>query len=281
MLPYSSLRRRVFLQFTFLLYGLWIIFATFKKVKAHSAIYVIMIFEIILGDTVMERNFNLYKRLFLSTFVLSAFTFGGGYVIITLMKKKFVDQYHWIEEKEMLDIVAISQSAPGVIAINASILIGYRVAGVLGSFVTILGTVLPPLIVLTVVSFFYTAFKSNYVVNTVLIGMRAGVAAVIIDVVIKMARKILDEKSIYALVVMILSFIASIFLDINVVLIILVGGLSGLATMYIKNSKIKKTAAAKGNVANNKISSGDEINEIIPSGDEKNENAKENTKEDK
>ena len=238
----------------------------------------------------MERNFNLYKKLFLSTFVLSAFTFGGGYVIITLMKKKFVDQYHWIEEKEMLDIVAISQSAPGVIAINASILIGYRVAGVLGSFVTILGTVLPPLIVLTVVSFFYTAFKSNYIVNTVLIGMRAGVAAVIIDVVIKMARKILDEKSIYALIVMVLSFIASLFLDINVVLIILVGGLSGLATMYIKKNKIKNVPVVKGSEAcieitsgdelKDGITSGDELKDAITSSDEKNRKTKETTKED-
>lgn len=188
----------------------------------------------------MERNFELYRKLFLSTFLLSMFTFGGGYVIITLMKKKFVDEYKWIEDKEMLDIIAIAQSSPGVIAVNASILIGYRIAGVLGSFITILGTVLPPLLVLTVVSFFYSAFKDNQIVNTVLIGMRAGVAAVIVDVVIKMYKKIQDEKSVYALVVMGVSFIASFIFQINVVLIIFLGGLSGLVSMYFHKKKEEK-----------------------------------------
>lgn len=70
-----------------------------------------------------------YWKLFSSTFYLSAFTFGGGFVIIPLMKKKFVDNLHWIEEEEMLDLTAIAQSSPGAIAVNASILVGYRVAG--------------------------------------------------------------------------------------------------------------------------------------------------------
>ena len=69
-------------------------------------------------------------RLFFATLILSAFTFGGGYVIITLMKKRFVDDYHWIDEKEMLDFVAIAQSAPGPIAVNGAIITGYKVAGV-------------------------------------------------------------------------------------------------------------------------------------------------------
>ena len=66
-------------------------------------------------------------------FYLSAFTFGGGYVIVSLMKKKFVDEYHWIEEEEMLDLVAIAQSAPGAIAVNGAIVIGYKLAGIVGS----------------------------------------------------------------------------------------------------------------------------------------------------
>ena len=68
----------------------------------------------------MKDKKNVLRKLFLSTLYLSAFTFGGGYVIVTLMKKKFVDQYHWIEEDEMLDLVAIAQSAPGPIAVNGS-----------------------------------------------------------------------------------------------------------------------------------------------------------------
>ena len=76
----------------------------------------------------MKKDLAFYRKLFTSTFYLSAFTFGGGYVIIPLMRKKFVEQFHWIEEEEMLDLTAIAQSAPGAIAVNASILIGYRLA---------------------------------------------------------------------------------------------------------------------------------------------------------
>ena len=91
----------------------------------------------------MKDKKNVLRKLFLSTLYLSAFTFGGGYVIVTLMKKKFVDQYHWIEEDEMLDLVAIAQSAPGPIAVNGAIVVGYKLAGLFGVAVAILGTIIP------------------------------------------------------------------------------------------------------------------------------------------
>ena len=75
---------------------------------------------------------KLLIKLFISTLYLSAFTFGGGYVIVTLMKKKFVDDFHWIEEDEMLDLIAIAQSAPGVMAVNGAIVIVYKLAGIVG-----------------------------------------------------------------------------------------------------------------------------------------------------
>ena len=85
-------------------------------------------------------------KIFWSTFYLSAFTFGGGYVIVSLMKKKFVDEYHWIEEEEMLDLVAIAQSAPGAIAVNGAIVIGYKLAGIAGILTAIAETVILPVI---------------------------------------------------------------------------------------------------------------------------------------
>ena len=114
---------------------------------------------------------NKYLKLFLSTFKLSACTFGGGFVIVPLMRKKFVEQLKWIEEQEMMDLTAIAQSSPGAIAVNASILVGYHVAGVPGALISIAGTVLPPLIIISVISFFYTAFRSNEIVNMVMSGM--------------------------------------------------------------------------------------------------------------
>ena len=98
----------------------------------------------------MESRKHLLWKLFLSTFYLSAFTFGGGYVIVTLMKKKFVDQYHWIEENEMLDLIAIAQSAPGPIAVNDAIVAGYKLAGIPGVLVCIIATVLPPFLIISV-----------------------------------------------------------------------------------------------------------------------------------
>ena len=107
-----------------------------------------------------KNNVHLLRSLFLSTFYLSAFTFGGGYVIVTLMKRKFVDELHWIDEDEMLDLVAIAQSAPGAIAVNGAIVVGYKLAGVTGLLTAVLGTVLPPFLILSVISVCYEAFRS-------------------------------------------------------------------------------------------------------------------------
>lgn len=174
-----------------------------------------------------------YKTLFLSTLQLSAFTFGGGFVIIPLMRKKFVEQLHWIDEQEMLDLTAIAQSSPGAIAVNASILVGYRVAGATGALVTVLGTILPPLVIISVISLFYAAFRDNAVVNLVMKGMLAGVAAVIFDVVYTLARGIFKLRRILPVLVLVAAFIANHFLKVNILLIILACGLIGAAdTLY-------------------------------------------------
>ena len=179
----------------------------------------------------MKKDLAFYRKLFTSTFYLSAFTFGGGYVIIPLMRKKFVEQFHWIEEEEMLDLTAIAQSAPGAIAVNASILIGYRLAGFVGAMVTVAGTVLPPLIILSVISLAYTAFQNSLIVALVLRGMQAGVAAVIADVVISMGWDILKKKKILPIFIMFASFLASVVFDVNVILIILVCAVIGLLAL--------------------------------------------------
>ena len=103
-------------------------------------------------------------------------------------EKQIVDKYHWLEETEMLDLTALAQSAPGAIAVNASILVGWRLAGLVGMLTAVIATVLPPLLVLSVISLFYAAFAANPYVNLVLAGMQAGVAAVIFDVVASLAR---------------------------------------------------------------------------------------------
>jgi len=168
-----------------------------------------------------------YWTLFLSTFQLSAFTFGGGFVIIPLMRKKFVEKLGWIDEQEMMDFTAIAQSSPGAIAVNASILVGYRVAGVPGALLTVCGTVLPPLIIISVISFFYAAFRDNIYVSIAMSGMLAGVAAVICDVVITMGRSVLAMKRVMPVVVMLLAFLAVRVFGVSIMLVILVCGILG------------------------------------------------------
>lgn len=192
---------------------------------------------IIRRDDLVKTKAYIYKKLFTSTFYLSAFTFGGGFVIIPLMKKKFVDDLKWIEEEEMLNLAAIAQSSPGAVAINASILLGYRIAGIAGAAVTILGTVLPPLIILSVISFFYTAFRDNAVVNAVLRGMQSGVAAVIADVTINLGENVINEKDRTSAVVMILAFTAAFFLKINVIYIILACASIGVVKIMMRSRK--------------------------------------------
>lgn len=182
---------------------------------------------------------NKYLKLFLSTLKLSACTFGGGFVIVPLMRKKFVEQLKWIEEQEMMDLTAIAQSSPGAIAVNASILVGYHVGGVPGALISIAGTVLPPLIIISVISFFYTAFRSNEIVNMVMSGMLAGVGAVICDVVITLGHGVVKQRRILPVCIMLASFVAVRFLGINIILIILVCGIIGALDMFIHGRRGK------------------------------------------
>jgi Chromate transporter. len=156
------------------------------------------------------------------------------------MKKKFADELHWIDENEMLNLAAIAQSSPGPVAVNAAILLGYRVAGITGALLTILGTVLPPFITLSVVSLFYTAFRDNAVVNAVLKGMQAGIAAVIADVVLNLGGNVLKEKDIISATIMAGAFIATFLFKVNVIYIILICGSIGALNLYLKIKKIKK-----------------------------------------
>ena len=182
----------------------------------------------------MKHPAQTYWKLFSSTFLLSTFTFGGGYVIVPLMKKRFVDDLGWLEEQEMLDLTAIAQSAPGPIAVNASILVGYRVAGAPGAALTILGTVLPPFLILSAVSLFYEAFRSNRIVAALLRGMQAGVTAVICSVVVDMAGSVLKEKKVLSDFLMAAVFLVTLLLPkLNVIWIILAcAGLGVAAALW-------------------------------------------------
>ncbi len=180
---------------------------------------------------------NVLWTLFTSMLYISAFTFGGGFVIVTFMKKKFVDDLHWISEDEMLDMTALAQSAPGAIAVNAAILVGRRVAGFTGMIVSVLGTIVPPITILAVISLFYKAFATNPWVAAVLGGMQAGVAAVICDVVWNLGAKVVKEKSAMSIAIMAGAFIATAFFKVNVIVIILCAAALGVIRLLVERGK--------------------------------------------
>ena len=132
----------------------------------------------------------------------------------------------------MLDLVAIAQSAPGAIAVNGAIVVGYKLAGIIGTIVAIIATILPPFIVITIISFFYEVFRDNQIVSLVLEGMQVGVAAVIASVVWEMAAGILFEKKWIPVLIMLGSLIAAACLSINAVAIILVCIVIGLIRTF-------------------------------------------------
>ena len=178
-----------------------------------------------------ESKAKMLWKLFISTFSLSAFTFGGGFVIVSLMKKKFVEELGWLEESEMLDITAIAQSSPGPIPINASVILGYRMCGILGALIAVIGTSLPPLIIISVISKFYQQFRENTVIALALQVMRAGVAAVIFDVVLNLAKNITKTKNILYIAMMFIAFIMTYVFDVSAMTIILLCVVIGVCNL--------------------------------------------------
>ena len=184
------------------------------------------------------------RKLFFACLYLSTFTFGGGYVIVTLLKEKFVDHLILslearIEEDEMLDLVAIAQSSPGAIAVNGAIIVGYKLAGIPGMLVSVIGAIIPPMVILSVISVFYDAFCSNYYIAALLKGMTAGVGAVIMSVVYDMGKNVVKSKDWVNVVIMIISFCLSYFLNVNIIYIILLVAVFGMVRTIVKGGREK------------------------------------------
>ena len=191
----------------------------------------------------MKKDYSKLWTLFKSMFVLSACTFGGGFVIVSLMKKRYVEELKWLDEDEMLDVTAITQSSPGPLPVNASVIIGYRMAGVVGSLTAILGTIIPPMVIISIISLFYNQFRTNPYIAVALQVMRAGVAAVIFDVVINLAGNVLKTKRILYIAMMVIAFVATYFLDISamgVIIVCLCIGLIDLAFTMGKKGRLDR-----------------------------------------
>lgn len=129
-------------------------------------------------------------RLFLSFLKIGAFTFGGGWAMISIIEREIVDKNHWIEREEFLDLLAISQSLPGILAVNIATSVGDKIRGMRGSIAASLGTILPSFIIILIIAIFLTpeVIKSNRVISSIFMGIRPAVVALIVAPVINSAK---------------------------------------------------------------------------------------------
>lgn len=186
-----------------------------------------------------------YWQLFRIMFTLSTFTFGGGYVIVSLMKKEFVDRLHWIDDDEMLNLVAIAQSSPGAVAVNGSMLVGYKVGGLRGAIVSVIGTILPPMIILSIISTFYVQFRSNRFVSAFLLGMQPAIAAIIADVTMTLGWNVIKKKQVLFVVIMLIAFVCNYILNFNVIYIIISCAVVGAIHAVYSEKKSEKLKVVK------------------------------------
>lgn len=169
----------------------------------------------------MREKLARYLWLAGTNLFISTFTFGGGYVVVPMVKKYFVEKKKIFDEEELMEMAAIAQSTPGAIAINLVSLAGFRAAGSPGLAISCVCAVIPPLVILSVISAFYAAFISNVMAAAVLRGMQAAVAALIVDFIFDMGSMILKEKSWFLNLLVVLAFAVSFFTEINVIFVIL------------------------------------------------------------
>lgn len=186
----------------------------------------------------MVEKIKTYLWLFGVNCLISAFTFGGGYVVIPMIRKYFAEKKNIINEEELLELAAIAQSSPGAIAVNLAALAGVKTAGLIGAIISCISAVLPPLVIISVLSLCYEAFGDNRVVLAILKGMEAGVAALIVNLVFDLCVSLFrsEKKTVFWLVPVV--FAANLFGGVSAALLI---GFCCMVSLFIGYISIKKS----------------------------------------
>ncbi len=191
-----------------------------------------------------KSKLKLLFKLFYTSLYISAVAFGGGFVVLSLLQSTFVKKYQMIEETEMLDLNALAQASPGAIALNTALLVGYKVAGLLGALMTVIGSVIPPFAVITGLYYFYDAIKSFPVVTLFMKGMQAGVVGIIFSMIVDMVKDIVKGKNVFGTVLLVLAFTVSFstafFFEISTVIYtVILSALIGIGASYISGRRKK------------------------------------------
>ncbi|MEE1172162.1 MAG: chromate transporter [Ruminococcus sp.] len=176
--------------------------------------------------------------LFFTFLKIGLFTFGGGYAMIPLIQRETVDNKKWINDEDMLEIIAIAESTPGPIAINAATFIGYRVGGFFGALAATVGVVLPSFVIITAISFVLAAFQNVVWIRYAFNGIRAGVLALIVKALWSMYKQ--SPNGIFAYLIMLGAFAVTAFLPINVIFVILFCAAAGIVQALIVSRRDKR-----------------------------------------
>ena len=152
-----------------------------------------------------ESKLQRALALFVTLLTISG-TANSGYAVIAVVQDEFVNKRKWFTEEEMADFIAIVQSTPGAMAVNISMIVGYQSAGLLGSFAAVLGCILPPVVVMILVTFFYETIVSNQFVYLFMRGMQLGVVGMLLDVIIGLFNNVIRTERVYPIVLIVLAF---------------------------------------------------------------------------
>ena len=174
-------------------------------------------------------------KIFLTFFKIGAFTFGGAYAMLPLIQRETVERHRWVTEEDIMDIVAIAESTPGPIAINAATFVGQKVAGFSGAFAATFGVVLPSFLIILLVSGILEQFQSLKIIRYALLGIRAGVLALILKAFWGMFKK--NRKGIFNYCIATLAFVLVALLKVNVVLVIALCGAIGLLSSVVAEKR--------------------------------------------
>jgi chromate transporter len=181
------------------------------------------------------RNARLLLDIAVIALKIGTFTFGAGYAMFPLMHAEYAVKRKWFSDSELMDVLAVGQSLPGMISVNASALIGYRLYGVLGAAVAVFSLVLPSVILLSVLSLFYVRFMDNPYVNAALRGIGAGVVALLAQTAWKLGKPAVKDA--FGWVVAALAF-ALFFIFPGQILLLILGGIAaGLVWSLARSRK--------------------------------------------